>query len=157
MPHVKFIDENGTLIGEKYPTDKALSHCKAIGLDLVEVVPNTSPPVCKALDFGKFRFQAAKKKQVVKKQQLKEIKLRPGIGDEDYRVKLKRTKQFLEGNNKVKVSLRFRGREIMHSGIGFALVNRMVQDLEEICVVEKPASSEGRQIIIILGPKKTPS
>ena len=84
VSHVKFIDENGTLIGEKYPTDKALSHCKAVGLDLVEVVPNTSPPVCKALDFGKFRFQASKKKQVVKKQQLKEIKLRPGIGDEDY-------------------------------------------------------------------------
>lgn len=91
----------------------------------------------------------------MKKQQLKEIKLRPGIGDEDYRVKLKKATQFLEGNHKVKISLRFRGREIMHADLGFGLVNRMVSDLEDVSVVEKPASSEGRQILVILGPKKT--
>jgi translation initiation factor IF-3 len=154
VPYVRFIDETGTLVAERHPTPKALAYCRSIGMDLVEVVPNANPPVCKALDFGRFKFQAAKKKQTVKKQQLKEIKLRPAIGEGDYKVKLKKTLEFLEAGNKVKISLRFRGREIMHADLGFETVNRMVQDLDGHCVVEKAAAKDGRQIIAIVGPKK---
>ena len=153
VPFIKFIDENNELIGDKYPTDKALAYCKNIKLDLVEVVPTVNPPVCKALDFGKFRFQSAKKKQTTKKQQLKEIKLRPGIGDEDYKVKLKKTISFLEGGHKVKISLRFRGREIMHADLGLQIVQKLIDDTIEISQIEKKAAKDGKQVIAVLAPK----
>ena len=119
----------------------------------MELVPNDTPPVCKALDFGKYRFQSAKKKQVSKKQHLKEIKLRPGIGDEDYRVKLKKVIAFLEAGHKVKISLRFRGREVMHADLGLQIVEKIILDAQDISSVEKKPTQEGKQVLAILAPK----
>ncbi len=127
-------------------------------MDLVEVSPNADPPVCKIMDYGKFIFEQNKKLQVAKKKQkqiqVKEIKFRPGTDIGDYNVKLRNLIKFLEEGNKTKITVRFRGREMAHREIGMELLKRIEKDLEEIAVVEQFPKMEGRQMVMVLGPKK---
>lgn len=135
----------------------ALNRAESMGLDLVEVSPDQDPPVCKIIDYGKWKFDQQKKKKEQAKNQhtisVKEIKLRPKIGDHDYDIKKRAALGFLSKGDKVKVSLRFRGREITHPELGMELMNRMAEDVKEISVVEAPAKMEGRQIVMVLSPK----
>ncbi len=127
------------------------------GLDLVEVSPNEKPPVCKLLDYGKFKYQSQKKANEARKKQktvdVKEIKMRPNIDTHDYDVKMRNMRRFFDGGDKVKVSLRFRGREMAHKELGFQLLNRVKEDIVEYAKVESEAKLEGRQMIMILAPK----
>ena len=138
---------------------EALAKAKESSLDLVEVSPNAEPPVCRIMDFGKFRFENSKKKQGAKKKQkrtqVKEIKFRPRTEVGDYNVKLSKLRKFLENGDKTKVTMRFRGREFVHQDLGMALLKRVVTDLEEIANVEQMPGMEGRQMVMVLGPKKT--
>jgi translation initiation factor IF-3 len=128
------------------------------GLDLVEVSPNADPPVCRIMDFGKYLFEQNKKAQSAKRKQkqvhIKEIKFRPGTEEGDYKVKLRKLKEFLEHGDKTKVTLRFRGREMAHRELGAQLLERVRNDLEELGVVEQMPQMEGRQMIMVLAPKK---
>src|SRR5476651_2802060 len=128
------------------------------GLDLVEIVPTADPPVCKILDYGKFRFLEQKKSAEARKKQkvveIKEIKLRPGIDDHDYEVKMRSVRRFFDEGDKVKVTLRFRGREMAHQDIGFRMLERLKADLEPYGQVEQFPKMEGRQMIMVLSPKK---
>ena len=128
-------------------------------MDLVEVSPNAEPPVCRIMDFGKYRFENSKKKQGAKKKQrrtqVKEIKFRPRTEVGDYKVKLSKLTKFLENGDKTKVTMRFRGREFAHQELGMELLKRVVADLEEIANVEQMPGMEGRQMVMVLGPKKT--
>ena len=128
------------------------------GLDLVEVSPNADPPVCRVMDFGKYLFEQKKKSQSAKTKQkqiqVKEVKFRPGTDEGDYQVKLRNLKKFLEHGDKAKVTLRFRGREMAHQDLGRKLLNRVRDDLEELGVVEQFPQMEGRQMIMVLSPKK---
>ena len=127
-------------------------------LDLVEISPNAEPPVCRIMDYGKFRFEENKKLQVAKKKQkqtqVKEIKFRPGTDRGDYDVKLRKLREFLEHGDKAKITLRFRGREMAHQELGAQLLARVRDDLEELGTVEQMPQMEGRQMIMIIGPKK---
>jgi translation initiation factor IF-3 len=127
------------------------------GLDLVEIVPNATPPVCKILDFGKYRFLEQKKSAEQRKRQkiveIKEIKLRPGIDDHDYDVKMRSVFRFFEEGDKVKVTLRFRGRELAHQDIGYRLLQRVKSETAEIAKVEAEPLMEGRQMVMVLAPK----
>jgi len=127
-------------------------------LDLVEIAPQADPPVCRVMDYGKFRFEQNKRQQSARKKQkqvqVKEIKFRPGTDIGDYQVKLRNLIRFLEGGDKAKVSLRYRGREMAHQELGMQLMNRVAQDLEEYGVVEQAAKMEGRQLTMVLAPKK---
>ena len=140
-------------------SDDALKKAIEVGLDLVEVSPNAEPPVCRIMDFGKFRFENSKKKQGAKKKQrrtqVKEIKFRPRTEVGDYKVKLNKLTKFLENGDKTKVTMRFRGREFAHQELGMELLQRVVADLEEIANVEQMPGMEGRQMVMVLGPKKT--
>ncbi len=140
-------------------SEDALKRAKEVGLDLVEVSPNAEPPVCRIMDFGKFRFENSKKKQGAKKKQrrtqVKEIKFRPRTEVGDYKVKLSKLTKFLENGDKTKVTMRFRGREFAHQELGMELLKRVVADLEEIANVEQMPGMEGRQMVMVLGPKKT--
>lgn len=128
------------------------------GLDLVEVVPNADPPVCRVMDYGKYRFEQSKKAQEARKKQkqaqLKEIKFRPNTDDNDYRIKLRKLLEFIEEGDKVKVTLRFRGREMAHQEIGRQLLDRVEADTAEEAQVEQRPKMEGRQMIMMLAPKK---
>lgn len=138
-------------------TQEALRRAELAGLDLVEVAPQNDPPVCKILDYGKYKYEQQKKMAAVRKNQkvieIKEIKLRPSIEENDYQVKLKNMHRFFEGGDKVKVSMRFKGREIAHQDIGMALLKRMCADLEEIAKVEQEPKFEGKQVIMLLSPR----
>ena len=127
------------------------------GLDLVEIVPNANPPVCKILDYGKFRFLEQKKAAEARKRQkiveVKEIKLRPGIDDHDYEVKMRAVRRFFEEGDKVKVTLRFRGREMAHQDLGYKLLDRVKQETTTFAKVELEPSMEGRQMVMILAPR----
>ncbi len=140
-------------------SEEALAKAKNVSLDLVEVSPNAEPPVCRIMDFGKFRFENSKKKQGAKKKQrrtqVKEIKFRPRTEVGDYNTKLGKLKKFLEAGDKTKVTMRFRGREFAHQELGMELLKRVVADLEEIANVEQMPGMEGRQMVMVLGPKKT--
>lgn len=140
-------------------SEDALKRAVEVGLDLVEVSPNAEPPVCRIMDFGKFRFENSKKKQGAKKKQrrtqVKEIKFRPRTEVGDYKVKLSKLTKFLENGDKTKVTMRFRGREFAHQELGMELLKRVVADLEEIANVEQMPGMEGRQMVMVLGPKKT--
>jgi len=140
-------------------SEEALAKAVDVGLDLVEVSPNAEPPVCRIMDFGKFRFENSKKKQGAKKKQrrtqVKEIKFRPRTEVGDYKVKVTKLKKFLENGDKTKVTMRFRGREFAHQELGMELLQRVVADLEEVANVEQMPSMEGRQMVMVLGPKKT--
>ncbi len=132
----------------------ALEQAEAVGLDLVEISPNSEPPVCKILDYGKYKYEMHKKAVEAKKKQkvieLKEIKLRPTIDDNDFNVKMRAAKAFLEEGDKVKITLRFRGREMSHQELGYQLINRVKETLAELSKVEYDAKFEGKQIVMIL-------
>ena len=155
-PRVLLIDQNGEKQGVM-PTSSAMEAAEEAGLDLVEIVPNADPPVCKILDYGKFRFQEQKKKAEARKRQkvveLKEIKLRPNIDTHDYEVKTKAMHRFFEEGDKVKVTLRFRGREMAHPELGMKLLQKVQEDFDEIAKVEYAPRMEGRQMIMILAPR----
>ena len=136
-----------------------MAQAVAANLDLVEVSPNAAPPVCKIMDYGKFLFEKSKAQKEQKKKQkqiqVKEIKFRPGTDEGDYQVKLRNLRRFLEGGDKAKVTIRFRGREMAHQEIGIDLLKRVKVDLEEIAIVESfPHRVEGRQMIMVLAPTK---
>ena len=153
---VQLIDQEGHNHG---PTDiqAALRMAAEAGLDLVEIAPNSVPPVCKLLDYGKYKFQAQKKAAEARKKQkvveIKEIKLRPMIDDHDYEVKMKAMKRFFDEGDKVKVTLRFRGREMAHQEIGTKLLERVKSDTLDIAKVEQEAKFEGRQVVMVLAPR----
>ena len=155
-PRVLLIDQNGEKQGVM-PTSAALEAADEVGLDLVEIVPTADPPVCKILDYGKFRFQEQKKKAEARKRQkvveIKEIKLRPNIDKHDYDVKARAMHRFFEEGDKVKVTLRFRGRELAHQELGMAVLVRVRDDLDEVAKVEQMPKMEGRQMIMILAPR----
>ena len=156
VPRVLLIDQNGEKQGEM-PISAALEAAEEVGLDLVEIVPNANPPVCKILDYGKFKFQEQKKKNEARKRQkvveLKEIKLRPNIDIHDYEVKTKAMHRFFDEGDKVKVTLRFRGREMAHPELGMKLLLKVKADFDEIAKVEYEPRMEGRQMIMILAPR----
>ncbi len=153
---VQLIDQEGKNQGVVQFPD-ALQQAEDAGLDLVEIVPGATPPVCKILDYGKFRFLEQKKAAEARKKQkvveLKEIKLRPGIDDHDYGVKMKAVRRFFEEGDKVKVTLRFRGREMAHQDIGYRLLERVRNETALIAKVEAAPSMEGRQMVMVLAPK----
>jgi translation initiation factor IF-3 len=154
---VRVIDSAGEQRGVM-PLPDALEIAKEEGLDLVEVSPNVEPPVCRIMDFGKFLFEQNKKSQSAKRKQkqvhVKEIKFRPGTDEGDYQIKLRKLTEFLEIGDKTKVTLRFRGREMAHKELGAKLLSRVRDDLEELAVVEQMPQLEGRQMIMVLAPKK---
>nr|WP_246715032.1 translation initiation factor IF-3 [Aestuariivirga litoralis] len=155
---VRLIDAEGTNVGV-VQTRAALIMAEEAGLDLVEISPDAKPPVAKILDYGKFKFQEQKRLAEARKKQrvveIKEIKLRPMIDDHDYEVKMKAAKRFFEEGDKVKVTLRFRGREMDHQELGHQLLAKVKTDMVDIAKVELDARFEGRQIIMILAPKAT--
>ncbi|MEM6810728.1 MAG: translation initiation factor IF-3, partial [Pseudomonadota bacterium] len=140
------------------PLADALQLAKEQSMDLVEVSPNAEPPVCRIMDYGKFVFEQNKKNQSAKRKQkqsqVKEIKFRPGTEEGDYQVKLRKLTQFLENGDKTKVTLRFRGREMAHQEIGAQLLKRVREDLVELGTVEQMPQMEGRQMIMVIAPKK---
>lgn len=156
-PEVRVIDQDGEQLGI-LTSEEALAKAQEAGLDLVEVSPNAEPPVCRIMDFGKFRFENSKQKQGAKKKQkrtqVKEIKFRPRTEIGDYNTKLNKLRKFLEDGDKTKVTMRFRGREFAHQDLGMDLLKRVVADLEDISNVEQMPGMEGRQMVMVLGPKK---
>lgn len=150
------IDPDGNQIGI-IPTVEALDQAAEFGLDLVEVSPNANPPVCKIMDYGRYRYEQTKKKQDAKKKQstfqIKEIKVRPKTGEHDLQVKIGHIKKFIGRRDKVKVTVIFRGREITLSQLGMAVLEKIVGETEEIAVVEQAPKFEGRTLAMILGPK----
>jgi translation initiation factor IF-3 len=153
---VRVIDEEGENLGVMY-TREAIEQAASVGLDLVEVSPNADPPVCKFLDVGKFRYEAQKKANAARKtqktQDIKEIKMRPNIDDHDYDVKMRNVHRFIEDGDKVKVTLRFRGRELAHQQLGMNLLRRVQEDTAEVAKIEAYPRMEGRQMLMVLSPK----
>jgi translation initiation factor IF-3 len=153
---VQLIDQDGQNRGVVAFFD-AMAIAEEAGLDLVEIAPNSTPPVCKLLDYGKYRFLEQKKASEARKKQktveVKEIKLRPGIDKHDYDVKMKAVQRFFEEGDKVKVTLRFRGREMAHQDIGYRLLERVKAETAEVAKVESEPQLEGRQMIMILAPR----
>ena len=153
---VRVIDENGENLGVMY-TKEAIEQANELGLNLVEVSPGADPPVCKYLDVGKHRYEAQKKANAARKtqktQQIKEIKMRPNIDDHDYDVKMRSVTKFLEEGDKVKMTLRFRGREMAHQELGTRLLNRVKDDTTKMAKIESEPRMEGRQMVMILTPR----
>jgi translation initiation factor IF-3 len=153
---VRVIDENGENLGVMY-TKEAMEQANELGLNLVEISPNSDPPVAKFLDVGKHRYEAQKKANAARKtqktQEIKEIKMRPNIDVHDYDVKMRSVKKFLEEGDKVKMTLRFRGREMAHQELGMDLLNRVRDDTAEIAKIEAYPRLEGRQMLMVLAPK----
>lgn len=154
---MRLVDADGEQVGV-VSIEEALEKAAEAGLDLVEVAPQAAPPVCKIMDYGKHVFaksksqQSGKKKQ--KQQQVKEIKFRPGTDIGDYNIKLRKLNEFLEEGDKIKVTLRFRGREMAHQDLGHDLLERVRNDLEEVASVEAMPKMEGRQLIMVMAPRK---
>ena len=153
---VRCIGADGEQLGV-IPINEALKIAENLSLDLVEIQPNVDPPVCKILDYGKFKYEAQKRKNEARKKQkiidVKEIKLRPNIDNNDFIVKMKQVKKFIENGDKVKITLRFRGREMAHQTLGVTVLDRVQDDTEELCKVETLPKLEGRQMVMILAPK----
>jgi translation initiation factor IF-3 len=153
---VRLVDEKGQMVGV-VGRSEALTMAANAGLDLVEIAPNADPPVCKILDFGKFKYEEQKKKNEARKKQkiieVKEIKLRPSIDDHDYEVKRRSMVKFIEEGDKVKVTMRFRGRELAHQELGMDVLVRVRDDLDEIAKVEQMPRMEGRQMTMVISPK----
>src|ERR1700704_5011432 len=153
---VQLIDQTGANHGV-VETRIALEKAVEAGLDLVEIAPNSEPPVCKILDYGKYKYQAQKKAAEARKKQkvveVKEIKLRPMIDDHDYEVKMRSMQRFFEEGDKVKVTLRFRGREMAHQELGYQLLNRVKDDTSKLAKVEQEPRFEGRQVVMVLAPR----
>jgi len=153
---VRLVDERGNMVGI-VGRNEALNMASDVGLDLVEIAPNADPPVCKILDFGKYKYEEKKKKNEARKKQkiieVKEIKLRPSIDDHDYDVKMRSMVKFIEEGDKVKVTMRFRGRELAHQELGMDVLVRVKDDLDEIAKVEQMPRMEGRQMTMVVSPK----
>ena len=153
---VRVIDQDGENVGVMY-TREAIEQAAEVGLDLVEVSPNADPPVCKFLDVGKHRYEAQKKANAARKtqktQDIKEIKMRPNIDDHDYDVKMRAMNKFLAEGDKVKVTLRFRGREMANQQLGVDLLKRVQEDVAEVAKVEAFPRLEGRQMVMVIAPK----
>ncbi len=156
MPKVRVIDENGENLGVMY-TKEAIEQAAGVGLDLVEISPGADPPVAKFLDIGRFKYEAQKKANEQRKrqktQEIKEIKMRPNIDDHDYDTKMKKVVSFIGDGDKVKVTLRFRGRELAHGQLGMVLLQRVQADVAEIAKVEQHPRMEGRQMLMVIAPK----
>jgi translation initiation factor IF-3 len=157
VPDVRLIGADGNQVGV-VSTREALEMAVEAGLDLVEIVPTSDPPVCRLMDFGRFLFDQKKKKNEAKKKQkqvqIKEVKFRPGTDEGDYQVKLRSLTRFLNDGDKAKVTMRFRGREHAHRELGLDLLKRIETDLAPISAVEQQPQMEGRQMVMVLGPKK---
>ena len=155
MPEVRLIGVDGQQLGVM-PTSEALAAAREHGTDLVEVAPSAKPPVCRLLDYGKFLYEAQKREREARKSQtkveIKEIRLRPKIGEHDINYRLRDARRFLERGAKVKVRLRFRGREVTHPEVATELMNRVAEELSDVSVVEKRPSREGMTMLMILGP-----
>ncbi|WP_426288152.1 translation initiation factor IF-3 [Sphingomonas sp. PSPC2-2] len=153
---VRVIDQDGENLGMMY-TREAMEQAREVGLDLVEVSPNADPPVAKFLDVGKFKYEAQKKANLARKsqktQEIKEIKMRPNIDDHDYDTKMKKVLEFIDEGDKVKITLRFRGRELSHGQLGMILLQRVQADVAETAKVEAYPRMEGRQMLMVLAPK----
>ncbi|WP_041785368.1 translation initiation factor IF-3 [Rhodospirillum centenum] len=153
---VRLIDQNGDMVGVVSLRD-ALIAAEEAGLDLVEVSPNADPPVCKILDYGKFKYEAQKKANEARKKQkiieVKEVKLRPNIDDHDYDIKMRNMRRFLEEGDKVKVTMRFRGREMAHQDLGMVILVKVRDTLEDLAKVEQMPKLEGKQMIMVLAPR----
>lgn len=153
---VRLIDAEGENLGE-VSTSKAIEMAADAGLDLVEISPNATPPVAKILDYGKYKYQAQKKAAEARKNQktvdVKEVKMRPNIDTHDYDVKLKNVTRFIEAGDKVKLTIRFRGRELSHQELGMELLRKVEADMGEAVKVEAHPKMEGRQMIMVLAPK----
>ena len=158
VPKVRVIDHEGENLGVMF-TREAVEQANELGLNLVEVSPNADPPVCKFLDVGKYRYEAQKKANLARKtqktQEIKEVKMRPNIDTHDYDVKMRNVVKFIENGDKVKCTLRFRGREMAHQDLGRDLLKRVEADMEGEVTVEQFPRMEGRQMVMMLAPKKT--
>jgi translation initiation factor IF-3 len=156
VPQVRLVGPDGEMIGV-VSAREAMSRAEETGFDLVEISPNADPPVCKLLDFGKFKYEQQKKKNEARKKQkiieVKEIKLRPNIDDHDYDVKMRAATGFLDEGDKVKVTMRFRGREMMHQDLGMNVLMRVKEQLDPLAKVEQTPQLEGRQMTMVLAPR----
>ena len=156
VPKVRVIDENGENLGVMF-TKEAIEQAASVGLDLVEISPGADPPVAKYLDIGRFKYEAQKKANEQRKrqktQEIKEIKMRPNIDDHDYQTKMKKVFQFLEEGDKVKMTLRFRGREMAHNQLGMAVLERVATDTAGVAKIEQHPRLEGRQMLMVIAPK----
>jgi len=157
VPRVRVIGEDGEMVGI-LSRDDALHQAEEAGLDLVEIQPNADPPVCRIMDFGKFKFETQKKANAAKKKQkqveIKELKFRPTTDVGDYQIKLRNLLRFLDEGDKVKVNIRFRGREMSHQELGYNLAKKIETDVGEQGVIEQFPRLEGRQMVMMIGPKK---
>ena len=153
---VRLVGADGEMIGV-VATVAALDAAAEAGLDLVEVSPNADPPVCKLLDYGRFKYEAQKKKNEAKKKQkvieVKEIKMRPAIETNDYEIKMRAARKFLDNGDKVKVTMRFRGRELAHQDLGAKVLERVRDELDETAKVEQMPRMEGRQMVMVVAPR----
>ena len=156
VTQVRLIDADNNMRGV-VPLREALWAAEEVGLDLVEVSPGAEPPVCKVLDYGKYKYEAQKKKNEARKKQktvdVKEIKLRPNIDEHDYEVKMRNARRFIGDGDKVKVTLRFRGREMAHQELGMNVLVRVREELDEMAKVEQMPKMEGRQMVMVLAPR----
>ena len=156
VPNVRLIDEEGEMQGVMTTRD-AMQRAFSVGLDLLEISPNAEPPVVKILDYGKFKYEQQKKKNEARKKQkvieIKEVKVRPNIDENDYQVKMRAMKSFIDEGDKVKVTLRFRGREMAHQDIGIKVLERIRGDMDERAKVEQMPRMENRQMIMVLSPR----
>nr|WP_318527619.1 translation initiation factor IF-3 [Actibacterium sp. XHP0104] len=154
-PEIRLIGAEGENIGVVTP-ERGMALAEQAGLDLVEISPNATPPVCKIMDFGKFKYEQQKRESEARKKQkiieVKEVKFRPGTDTHDYEVKMRNVIKFLEKGDKVKITLRFRGREMAHQNLGRELLERVAEDVKEIGKVENMPKMEGRQMIMMIGP-----
>jgi translation initiation factor IF-3 len=156
-PKVRLVDEKGEMIGVVSHKD-ALERAYKAGLDLVEVSPHADPPVCKILDYGKYKFEEQKRRAEIRKKQkiieIKEIQLRPGIDTHDFEVKMRNARRFIEEGDKLKITLRFRGRELSHQQLGMEVLNKVKEILQDVAKVEHHPKLEGKRMIMIMGPVK---
>jgi translation initiation factor IF-3 len=157
VPRVRVIDADGGQVGIMLTRD-AIAKALEAGLDLVEVSPTAEPPVCKIMDYGKYIYQKDKQQQAARKKQkqiqVKEVKFRPTTDEGDYQTKVKHLKEFLEEGDKVKITIRYKGREMAHQELGFELIERLKKELEELALIEQMPKLEGRQAVMVMGPRK---
>ncbi|MEQ8667092.1 MAG: translation initiation factor IF-3 [Rhodospirillales bacterium] len=153
---VRVVGADGEVIGV-LSVEEGIEHAYEAGLDLVEVSPNADPPVCKILDYGKYKYEAQKKANEARKKQkvieVKEIKMRPNIDDHDYDVKMRNVRKFIDAGDKVKMTIRFRGREMAHQDLGLAVLQRVREEMDELAKVEQFPKTEGRMMTMVLAPK----
>ena len=154
---VRLVDQDGEMIGVVSLRD-ALTRADDVGLDLVEISPNATPPVCKILDYGKFKYEAQKKANAARKKQkvieVKEIKMRPSIDQNDYGIKMRKVREFIDEGDKVKVTMRFRGREMAHQHLAINILEKVKEEMADVAKVEQFPKLEGRQMIMVMAPLK---